>query len=290
MYTKKKKLCASCLKFDFNKTLKSDKKKEPKWLNKVNYVEEFIKKNANNFTNNYPKKYNKTIKINIGEKFSNRKILYWAAKPSDDLIINGAKEAYGNFSNSGITSIDKNGFVKIKFLVPQNYKTIVKNEKEYTTFFKHIHYVISDSTNSKWNFNVYTKLFHNNYDYNQLIQKLNSKKTIILNVLPNEYYAKDHIPYTYNLSVSQIKKMSIKELNEWFKSVIDLHYPKLKKLLNNKLKLKLKLNEIPIICYCAHNKCSASKNATEALMKKGFINVSLYEDGMKDYNKHNKNN
>ena len=284
MQTKKKKLCASCLRFDFNKTLKSSNNKKPKWLDKINYVEEFVKKNENNFKNTYPKSYNKTIKINIGSEFSNRKILYWAAKPSNSLIINKAKEAYGNFSNSGIVTIDKNGYAKIKFLVPQNYKTIVKNEKEYTTFFKHIHYVISNVNNNKWNFNVYTKLFHNNYDYNQLMQKLNSKQTIILNVLPSEYYAKDHIPYTYNLPVKQIKKMSIKELNEWFISIIDLHYPKLKKLLS-----KLELNEIPIICYCAHNKCSASKNGAEELMKKGFVNVSLYEDGMKGYNNHKKN-
>tara|TARA_B100000282_G_C31638715_1_gene447396 strand:+ start:81 stop:935 length:855 start_codon:yes stop_codon:yes gene_type:complete len=284
MQTKKRKLCASCLKFDFNKTLKSSNKKKPKWLDKIDYVEEFVIKNANNFTNRYPKYYNKIMKINIGKKLSNRKILYWAAKPSSSLLINDAKKAYGNFSNSGVVTVDSNGFAKIKFLVPQNYKTIIKNEKNYTTFFKHIHYVISDSTNSKWIFNVFTKLFHNNYNYNQLIQKLNSKQTVIINVLPSEYYAKDHIPYTYNLPVDQIKKMSIKDLNEWFISVIDLHYPKLKKLLN-----KLKINEIPIICYCAHNKCTASKNGAEELMKKGFVNVSLYEDGMKDYNNHKKN-
>ena len=284
MQTKKRKLCASCLKFDFNKTLKSSNKKKPKWLDKIDYVEEFVIKNANNFTNRYPKYYNKIMKINIGKKLSNRKILYWAAKPSSSLLINDAKKAYGNFSNSGIVTVDSNGFAKIKFLVPQNYKTIIKNEKKYTTFFKHIHYVISDSTNSKWIFNVFTKLFHNNYNYNQLIQKLNSKQTVIINVLPSEYYAKDHIPYTYNLPVEQIKKMSVKDLNEWFISVIDLHYPKLKKLLN-----KLKINEIPIICYCAHNKCTASKNGAEELMKKGFVNVSLYEDGMKDYNNHKKN-
>ena len=135
MTTKKRKLCASCLKFDFNKTLKSSKKNKPKWLDDIDYVEQFVKRNANNFTNIHPKKYNKTIKINLGDKFSNRKILYWAAKPSNNLLINGAKEAYGNFSNSGIATIDKNGFVKIRFLVPQNYKTIVKNEKKYTTFF-----------------------------------------------------------------------------------------------------------------------------------------------------------
>ena len=281
---KTKKICASCLKFDFNKTLRSSNKRKPKWLNKIDYVEEFVEKNSKNFSNKYPKKYDKIIKLYVGKQFSNRKILYWAAKPSNKLTINGAKEAYGNFPNSGISSIDDDGFSKIKFLVPQNYKTIVKNEKDYTTFFKHIHYVISNNNNSEWVFNIYTKLFHNNYDYKKLLQKLNSKEVIVLNVLPCEYYAKDHIPNTFNLPVSQIKKMSINELNTWFSSIIDLHYPKVKKLLNN----KLKLNEIPIICYCAHNKCSASKTGAELLMRKGFVNVSLYEDGMKDYNKESK--
>jgi rhodanese-related sulfurtransferase len=284
MTYKTRKLCASCLKFNFNKTLKNSNLIKPKWLDKIDYVEEFVKNNSNKFTNRHPKNYNKVIKIYIGERFSNRKILYWAAKPSNKLTINGAKKAYGNFSNSGVTTIDENGYTRIKFLVPQNYKTVVKNEKDYTTFFKHIHYVISNKNNTDWNFSIFTKLFHNNYDYKKFLQKLNSKKTIVLNVLPCEYYAKDHIVSTFNLPFSKIKKMSIKELNTWFITLINSHYPKLKKLLNN----KLQLNEIPIICYCAHNECSASKNSAEELMKKGFVNVSLYEDGMKGFNKDSK--
>ena len=281
MSNKTRKLCASCLKLDFNKTLKSSNKRKPKWLNKINYVEEFVKKNAENFTNRHPKNYNNVIKLDVGKKFSNRKILYWCAKPSNKLVINGAKEAYGNFSNSGVATVDENGFAKIKFLVPQNYKTVIKNENDNTTFFKHIHYVISNKNNTDWIFSVLTKLIHNNYNYKEFIQKLNSKIVVVLNVLPCEYYAKDHIPNTFNLPVSKIKKMSIKELNEWFSSVIDSHYPKLKKLIPD----KLKLYEIPIISYCGHNKCSASKNGAEELMKKGFVNVSLYEDGMKGYYK-----
>ena len=281
MITKRKKLCASCLKFNFNKTLKSSNKKKPKWLNKIDYVEKFIK-NYNYFTEKYPKNYNKIIKLNIGKQFSNRKILYWAASPSNKVIIKGAKEAYGNFSNSGIANVDINGFAKIKFMVPQNYKTVIKNEKNYTTFFKHIHYVISNNDNDKWNLNIFTNLIHNNYYYKDFIKKLNLKETIILNVLPSEYYTKDHIPNTYNLPYHSIKRMNINDLNIWLCSIINLHYSKLKKLVNN----KLKLYEIPIICYCKNNKCHASKKATEELMKKGFVNVSLYEDGMEDYNSH----
>ena len=41
MFNKTKKLCASCLKFDFTKTLRSSNKRKPKWLNKIDYVEEF---------------------------------------------------------------------------------------------------------------------------------------------------------------------------------------------------------------------------------------------------------
>ena len=44
MSNETRKLCASCLKLDFNKTLRSSNKRKPKWLNKINYVEEFVKK------------------------------------------------------------------------------------------------------------------------------------------------------------------------------------------------------------------------------------------------------
>lgn len=280
-----KRLCASCLNFNFNKTLKVNKKHHPQWLSKINYVNEFIK-NYNNFSINYPEKYNKVLKIYINKKYAFRKILYWAAnKSNNELLINDAKSAYGSFQNSGVAFIDKNGFAIIKFNNPQNYKTIMKNYKNNRTFFKHIHYVISNNTNDLWINNIYTKLIHNNYNYHKFIRKLKSNEVIILNVLPCNIYAKDHIPNTYNLPFKDIKKMSVNELNDFFKQLIDLHYPKLKQILNLN---KLDYYELPIICYCAHNKCNASKIGCENLMKKGFVNVSLYEDGMKGYNKNNK--
>ena len=59
-----------------------------------------------------------------------------------------------------------------------------------------------------------------------------------------------------------------------------MHYKKIYDLLSKK---KIELYEIPIICYCAHNKCDASSRASQELMKKGFVNVNLFEDGMKGY-------
>ena len=286
MKNTRKRLCASCLNFNFNKTLKVNKKQHPKWLDEVNYVERFIN-NYKNMNINYPKKYSNKLNVYIDKKFSNRKILYWGASSSNsNLLINDAKTAYGNFSNSGVSKIDNKGNCNIKINMPQNYKTIEKNGKINKTYFKHIHFVISNSNNDSWNSEIFTKLIHNNYDYNNFIKKLNSKEVIILNVLPSEMYAKEHIINTYNLPFKDIKKMSIKELNNWLYSLININYIKIKKILDTN---KMELYEIPIICYCAHNKCDASKIACESLMKKGFVNVSLYEDGLKGYKQHNKN-
>ena len=278
----KKKLCASCLKFNFNKTLKSSKKHKPQWLNKIDYVEKFIN-NYKNFAINYPANYNNNLVLNVGKQNANKKLLYWASKPDNNINVNDAKTAYGNFSNSGVAKIDNKGFAHLKFLTPQNYKTIAKNGKKNTTYFKHIHFVLSNIDGNAWNNSIYTKLVHNNFTIKHFMKNLNSKRYIVLNVLPSEVYAKDHILNTYNLPYNQISKMSINELNNWFKNIIELHYPILKKLLKSK---KLDYYELPIICYCAHNKCSASKTAAINLMKKGFVNVNLYEDGMKGYKQH----
>ena len=279
MKTQKKRLCASCLKFNFNKTLKSSKKHKPSWLNKIDYVEKFIN-NYKNYNINHPKNFNNKIRIFIGKQHINKKILYWAAKPSNNILINDAKLAYGSFSNSGVTIVNNDGSAIFKFLSLQNYKTIEKIIKNNTTYFKHIHFVLSNVDGNSWNNNIYTKLVNNNFNTKHFIKNLNSKSYIVLNVLPSELYAQDHIINTYNLPYNNIVKMSVNDLNNWFKNIIDLHYPILQKLI---AKSKLDYYELPIICYCAHNECSASKTAAINLMKKGFVNINLYEDGLKGY-------
>ena len=273
------KTCASCLKFNFNKTVKSSRKHKPKWLDKIDYVDKFIN-SYDNFNINNPKVYDQTINIFVGKKYANYKILYWGAKKDNSILINDAKSAYGDFKNSGVSKIDNYGFVTIKFSTPQNYYTKIKNGLYDKTFFKHIHYVLSNKSCDKWNTNIYTKLVHNNYNYKEFIYNLKNKKSIILNVLPNEIYAKDNINDTYNLPYNKIDKMDYKELKKWFMEIINLHYKDIQTLIKQD---KIKLYEIPIICYCAHNKCTASLLATESLMRKGFVNVSHYKNGMLEY-------
>ena len=51
---------------------------------------------------------------------------------------------------------------------------------------------------------------------------------------------------------------------------------------------KIQIKELPIVVYCAHSKCNSSHIAAEELLKKGFVNISEYKGGMKEYNKKSK--
>ena len=227
-----------------------------------------------------------TDKNMTDKNMQSRKILFWAAKPSDNsFIIKDAKQAYGNFSNCGVTTVDNNGYANIKFMTPQNYYTTAKSSKLPKTYYRHIHYVISNKYNTEWIRQIYTHIVIKNYNYDEFVTCLNSNNYVILNVLPCNYYAKDSIPGTYNLPYNKIDKMTVQELKKWFQEIIKLHYKNLYKLINSK---RLNIMDIPIICYCAHSKCDASKIANRLLMKKQFVNVNHYSGGMQEYRKKNK--
>ena len=57
---------------------------------------------------------------------------------------------------------------------------------------------------------------------------------VLINALPCEYYAKSHIPNSYNLINKTIKKMTQNELFSWFAEVIKLNYPKIHALVESK--------------------------------------------------------
>ena len=73
--------------------------------------------------------------------------------------------------------------------------------------------------------------------------------------------------------------MNIAELREWFNVVLQRHYPELMKIINKKkLEICILLFAIALIKNVMHHL------AMEELAKKGFVNVSIYEGGMKQYN------
>ena len=276
-------ICASCLTFDMNKIVKSKEHLAPKWLIEKNYVRDFIENNKN-FNNRHPKKFNVKIKLNVGKQHFGKKILYWATKEKkgNNLHINDAKSAYGNFSNSGIAIINKTGEVLLKFCCPQIYHTTPVNKSKPQTYYRHLHFVLSNEKKDKWTNQIYTKIVVCKFELDRSLKMLKSGEFVFINALPCEYYGKDHIPNTYNLTPSQVKQMSQNNLFSWFEELIQVHYPKIYESVKSKM---INIHEIPIITYCAHDKCNASELLLEELMNKGMVNVNEYSGGMKDYRK-----
>ena len=82
-----------------------------------------------------PKNYNLE---KIIDTEPNRKIIYWATLPDKKDLY--AWDAYGDYSNSGVTFSDKNGKAVLKVIKPSSYKIPSGN-----TLSEHIHYrVCSD--------------------------------------------------------------------------------------------------------------------------------------------------
>jgi hypothetical protein len=280
--------CASCKSVNIKKIIKTDNSKIPKWLEKKDYISQFIDsislkpfKNENS---------NMKLKINVGSQHKNKYILYWGAessilsKKSKSILINDAKKAYGiskskTISNYGVTKVDNEGNVNLFFDCPQPYSTIEKGKKDRETFYRHIHFCFSNKQKS-WNSAVYTKIIICELSLKETIRLHKSGFIVLINALPCEYYAKSHIPNSYNLHNKKIKKMSQKKLFEWFSEVVKLNYPKIHKLIQNK---KLNIYEIPIVVYCAHKDCNAGYLSAIELLKKGFVNLIDFKGGMKEY-------
>lgn len=275
--------CASCYDFKIDKAVKSMEELKPYWLNKHDYVRNFI--NKNNFSLKTPRKYDVIINLYIGKSYINRKVLYWAAdsKKNASPIVVDAKKAYNKFENSGITKVNNNGYVTFKITCPQPYKTNHTKTSKMKTFFRHLHFVISNKEENEWLSQIYTKIVVCKLDFKESLPLIKSNLHVVLNALPCEYYAKDHIPNSFNLNESMIKNMSHKDLVNWLGEVVKIHYPKLHTYIKNK---KLEIYEVPLLFYCAHSKCDASERAVHQIMKKGFVNVQEYLGGIFDYRKH----
>ena len=66
--------------------------------------------------------------------------------------------------------------------------------------------------------------------------------------------------------------------------LLSTNYPKINKMIKSK---KINIYELPIVVYCAHNKCNAGHKCAMELLKKGFVNISDFAGGMEEYLKKN---
>jgi len=254
-------ICASCIGMKLDEPVISSSKKKPKWLEKTDYVENFIK-SQKDFK--IKKQRGKTFKITvtISSKNSGKYVLYWASKPSkNELMTKNAKEAYGNFTNSGISKIQKDGTFTVHIKCPQNYETIEHGKKIKETFYRHLHFVL-ENDKKEWNHDkIFTKIVtcHSSV--------LNKKDTIIINALGEEYdlFNANHI----NPSLNQ------KEFHNHILKLIE-KYPRIHNAVQKK---KVEWYAVPFIIYCKNEKCNASENLVKKLYKKGLVNLTIFPKG-----------
>ena len=277
-----KNFCASCIGVNVEDIIKTDNEQLPKWLEKFDYVTNFI---HNSKLKEYKQKFTgMKLKLNLDKKNSGKYVLYWGSQPynktNDMMKIQNAKQAYHNFSNYGVSKIDKNGDVTFHFNCPQPYSTIEKNKTKPETYYRHIHFCCSDKNNTKWINKVFTKVIICDVSLKHSLNLVNNGQAIMINALPCEYYSKTHIPHTYNLDTKLATKMSKTAIFNWINDIVKFNY---ENIYNHIQKKKINLYEIPIIVYCAHSKCDASHKLAIILLKAGFVNLLYFKGGMEEY-------
>lgn len=279
-----KNICASCDSIALDRIVRTSQDKNPEWLDKIDYVKNFIE--STNLKSHEQKNTNMNMTVHLGDKYKNRMVLYWAALPlgkrENGLHIKTAKDAYmgdnNRFRNYGVSKCNKDGNIEVKLDCPQPYWTREKGKKTNESYYRHFHFCYSNSANTEWLSSVYTKIVIYSMSLKETLTEHKKGNVVLINALPCEYYGKEHIPNSFNLPVKACKKTSQQELLLWFNDVLEKNYTNIKNAKG------LELYEIPIVVYCAHKGCDAGYNCAMELMKKGFINVRDFKGGMKEYN------
>lgn len=253
-------ICASCIGMKLDEPVLSSSNKKPKWLQQNNYVEDFINSNTEF---KIKKQQGKTFKVSIKTTLNNagKYVLYWASKPStNELMTQNAKDAYGNFSNSGISIVQKDGTINFYIKCPQNYKTIAHGKQFEETFYRHLHFVLE--TNKEWDKKkIYTKIVTCN------TLTLNKKNTIIVNAIDKKYDLFDAIHINHSMTQKQLRQYILEIIKK---------YPKINKAVQ---KGHIEWYAVPFIIYCKNENCNASHNLVKKLYKKGLVNLTIFPKG-----------
>ena len=108
---------------------------------------------------------------------------------------------------------NRNGNIKIMIKNPQVYK-------EGHVYPPHIHYKVSNKEGNDYTNDFFTQTYLGIINYKQMMQHVNSKKYVIINALPSEYFAKYQIPNSVNLPYNKCKKMTTEEIHKFMKDIL----------------------------------------------------------------------
>lgn len=231
---------------------------------------------------------NQITNIDFGKDKGGRLVYFWGSHTKEVDIPISYPNPYEDSDNFGLVFLDDNGRATITHDCPQTYSELG------ISYMSHLHFLISNKNNTKWEDRIYTQGILCGVDKNFVINALKNNSHLIIDALSPEYFIKLSIPKAFNIFYEDAEKMGslflIETIKEFLKSKSS------KKLQKNLKKRKLKLEDTPIIVYCYDSTCNASHKLANALFRAGFTNVVKYIGGIMDWtnrevfeNKKNKN-
>ena len=217
-----------------------------------------------------------TVEVKIKE--TDNWLLFWAAEAGASLEGDkpeGAAKSYGSEENRGLTKVDSDGNATFKLNCPRLYT------EEDQLFPRHVHYTVL-TEDKVWSTSIGTIEVSCKLSF-ETMEKIQNKRTyVIMNALSKESYDENHIPNSilcHHESLDGLKKQKKSGIIKKLLNENLSEYPPVKALVKEVDDIK----QIPIIVYCANDKCDASSKLMEHLYSCGFFNVLEYPGGMKEW-------
>ena len=217
-----------------------------------------------------------SFEIELEEK--NNWIFYWAAEAGASLDgdkPDGAAKSYGDESNHGLSKVDSDGKATITLNCPKLYM------EDDTLFPRHVHYTVL-TKDKVWSTTIGTYEITCKIPF-ETMKKIQEKRTyMIMNALSKEAYDEAHIPNSILCHHESLDSLGKQKKAGILKKLINQNlsaYPPVKKFVKDVDDTK----QIPIVVYCASEKCNASEKLVEHLYSCGFFNVVEYPGGVEEW-------
>ena len=206
--------------------------------------------------------------LNVDGLSKNNWVFYWASdKSENNMEIKTPEEAYEKQQNHGLVETDNKGKTEFILNCPQPYKV------DNVSYPRHIHFV-ELKEDKTWSDEVKTLDVYCNINKKRLKEIIQSNDHVIINSLES---TKDMIdtsvsmPYVDYEGEENYKKKMILDMKKFIKKRKELN--------------KMDILDIPIVVYCASEKCNASDKLIKMLTETGFVNICKYPGGLEEWNK-----
>lgn len=274
-------MCASCRKgtIAFQTTIDTDETKLPLWLRECDYVQNFIDSHSS-FRQKHPNGASSAIQLQLSSQLEGRSILFWAAKHRVGIKVPSAKEAYGDFRNSGVSYVKPDGSVVLKCMCPSVYKAKPWHAHSYKTYPRHIHWMISNTSKTEWLKPVYTTNFICGSSRDQVEHAIRTQGALVINALSEETHSRYNIPNTVSFGHEMVANWSTSKICRRIKDSMKQQVPA---LVEKASTMGVKLEDLPLIIYCANRQCNAAKHLARYLLRAGFTNLYDYKDGVQGW-------